>query len=325
MSRIWNGANRSIRLLALTVGLVACPAVLAFKPELHFKYTIRASQELAACNLSPQIDPWLVGKLAVATDKEDTTDLLDRVTNWHHAPTEELPEDSTFLLAHLTMANVFEERRRQLYEAIRQDGCRTAEVFHRAGGVLHFLQDMRVPAHVIPIHHGGAQKDGFDEHDFGFEFSGTKRAFACGELDAEARSIAALATGGKREDFMAALERIRERAGGDTHEMIGSRWPATSCTAGDIFWCKPGERKNCAAPLGEGFGSYRKSPKSMGKKRKTIGFGEKELACGEDLVIARDEDYQKLFEAYYRKMLYDSALMLRLAQVASAGCRATGY
>jgi hypothetical protein len=312
MKRIFNSV--------IVIGIVLCCGnASAFDPEMHFKYTFRASQALGSCKGDP-IDPWLVGKFAAGTDKEDTTDPLNRIENWHYAPNNRLPKESVLLfplpvIGYATMAHVFATRSRELRDVINQEDCKSGEVFSRAGHVLHFLQDVRVPSHVIPVHHGSVfGKDGFDGYDF--DFSASEGGDVCGQ-DVEAKRLVGLATTGSGEGFVQALEELREHIGRETAEMMNQELGDTGCMARQIFWCDPAIGEQCGSWPMPGFGRYRKYPKGMKQAGKTIDFGADEVACNGKAVQISRAEYLAYFRESYRKMMRNSALMQRFAQLAS--------
>ncbi|MBD8733033.1 hypothetical protein [Pseudomonas sp. CFBP 13710] len=90
--------------------------------------------------------------LAAGTQDEDTAplNLYDRSTNWHFYNREGRLRPWAF--GNRSLDRIFAKRSQALEIALRGES-NINDVYHRAGQVLHYIQDMSVPAHVAPAFH----------------------------------------------------------------------------------------------------------------------------------------------------------------------------
>ena len=81
---------------------------------------------------------------------EDTTQLISRALNWHfyRANTSPIPKKIRNLF-NPTSENIFQRRVNEFYN-FKKDTQR----FNSLGRIVHHIQDMCTPSHVIPIYHG---------------------------------------------------------------------------------------------------------------------------------------------------------------------------
>jgi hypothetical protein len=140
--------------------------VSAFKPETHAEITRRAAQRLDAClpQLSRSFDREALQQ--ASEDEDDWT--LERLRNWHFFDRERrLVNDWLF---QRSATRVVQKRAAVLAELLA--GARPGSPVDReqlseaVGALLHFIQDMAVPSHVVPIYHVGDEPfdSYYDEH-----------------------------------------------------------------------------------------------------------------------------------------------------------------
>ncbi|MFJ2683345.1 hypothetical protein ACIOYV_06350 [Pseudomonas sp. NPDC087342] len=132
--------------------LMAIEPAFAFDAKRHSIYTLQAVQAYRDCagvNL-----PFDAGAaLAAGTESEDTSLLTigERATNWHFYNREDKLRPGWFGSRNLD--GVFAKRTRALEELMLSQKPSQDDVYELAGRVLHYVQDMSVPAHVIPVFH----------------------------------------------------------------------------------------------------------------------------------------------------------------------------
>jgi len=85
--------------------------------------------------------------------KEDDV-TLDRVLNWHFY---DHYRDSDYAMsAHKSLHRIFKERIHSLESALKLSN--DEDFYESAGRILHYIQDMAIPAHVAPNYHAKAEK-----------------------------------------------------------------------------------------------------------------------------------------------------------------------
>jgi hypothetical protein len=289
----------------------------AFKPELHARYALRGANALATCmNGRSMPDAWLMARLAEGTFDEDKTQLLQRVTNWHYAKT---GRESWSLIfpwplwgfkrldeyLKMNLDQVFKIRVSELLRTADLRNCDKGQVFEKAGRILHFLQDMRVPAHVIPIHHGSLLgDDGFDGYIFDYEDGNFPFAASdCREIAQAAKSLLQ----NPKSEFNKRLKAARTH----TERQLDTPFIG-KCSAAETFWCDPA-RESCAGP--PGYGNYRKD--SDGNE---VTFGKTRVFCKGAMLNATEQHYKTFFKDGYREMMKDTATVALYADLLAEGC-----
>lgn len=140
---------------------------LAFTPELHSAYARSAAQAYRSCPGVTLSEP--LGKaLAKGTAAEDSSPwtLYQRITNWHFYNRNQRLEP--FWFANRNLDVIFARRVAALDILLAQPDADPVEVYEQAGRVLHYIQDMSVPGHVLPAYHAklpGNEPDPFDEFE----------------------------------------------------------------------------------------------------------------------------------------------------------------
>jgi hypothetical protein len=108
-----------------------------------------------------------VSVIAEATKEEDESPLLERYFNWHFY--DAYRETDLYMGLSLTRANkslhcIYNKRVDSLVSAIKNENIE--QIYKYTGSVIHYIQDMTVPAHVAPIYHYNFiidKSDYFDE------------------------------------------------------------------------------------------------------------------------------------------------------------------
>ncbi|WP_277757875.1 hypothetical protein [Pseudomonas sp. A34-9] len=139
----------------------------AFNPDLHSAYALTAAQAYQRCP-GVKLPEQLAEALAKGTEAEDSSPLtiLQRITNWHFYNRNKKLEP--FWFAHRSLDVIFSKRIEQLNELLVKPVADPVEVYEQAGRVLHYIQDMSVPGHVVPAYHAklpGNHADPFDEFE----------------------------------------------------------------------------------------------------------------------------------------------------------------
>jgi len=133
-------------------------AVLAISPDNHQHVTRLSSSIYKDCLKQLGVADSLYAGLeiiAAFSGEEDLSPILTRSFNWHffdaYRDNEEYAMGRHFTGARKSLHHIYDKRADALIEAL--DNGRETEVFEYTGRLLHYIQDMTVPAHVAPIFH----------------------------------------------------------------------------------------------------------------------------------------------------------------------------
>lgn len=159
--------SRYLAVLGLSLLLNPSTPAMAFNPELHSAYALKAAQAFQHCP-GVKLPVQLGEALAKGTDAEDSSPLtiLQRITHWHFYNRNEKLEPIWFVERNLDA--IFSKRIAKLDELLVKPDADPVEVYEQAGRVLHYIQDMSVPGHVVPAYHAklpGNPGDPFDEFE----------------------------------------------------------------------------------------------------------------------------------------------------------------
>jgi hypothetical protein len=132
--------------------LITVESASAFDAKRHSIYTLDAVQAFSDCKgINLSLDAGAA--LAAGTEAEDTSLLTldERVTNWHFYNRDYKLRPGWFGSRNLD--GIFAKRIMTLEEQLTSEKSNPVEVYEYAGRVLHYIQDMSVPAHVVPVFH----------------------------------------------------------------------------------------------------------------------------------------------------------------------------
>jgi hypothetical protein len=95
---------------------------------------------------------------------EDETQLYTRITNWHfyRATNSQIPKKYRRWYGNCRTTSEYIFSLRLLNMKYSEDGSK--EYYNNLGRVLHHIQDMSTPSHVVPIYHGIFTKDYFEKY-----------------------------------------------------------------------------------------------------------------------------------------------------------------
>ncbi|GAB7531926.1 hypothetical protein PS3A_43400 [Pseudomonas sp. 3A(2025)] len=252
----------------------------AFDPDLHRAYTRQAVEAWSSCaSLLPEAGT----ALAAGTDAEDTSALTgwQRLTHWHFYNRDGKLQPLGFI--DRSIDRIFAIRVDALEQRLKQERPDITEVYEQAGRVLHYIQDMSVPAHVVPIFHVAGSADPFDS----FKRSESLPTFSlslaeCQQLSAETTTDPAY------------LHTLLNNAAESTLHAIGQRPSGTETreNAWQNYWVWPARDPEEAA---KGWGEY-------GPCR----FARGPLKPG----CKSEAELEAFFEHQYRQTLLDSVRVL---------------
>lgn len=274
----------------------------AFKADIHKELTKRAKHVYRDCAAKAGVataSDDLLNHLAKGTWAEDETQLVRRTRNWHYLRQNGMParvwQPPFPYMSNPSLDRILDYRIRELASS-----AEIVDIFVAAGRVTHFLQDMRVPAHVLAAHHGSVLgTDGFDKFpmpDFRVTFSEPE----CKALAASAGLVAATV--------------VRQRlcdAARETNQRIRTTIKGSQCTWLGVFWCAPGETADCGEPPYPGFGRYRGEPDRFGNPV--------EFKCNNEIHAIEKADYESFAEPGYQGLIRDTVFMMFFAQSRAAG------
>lgn len=284
-------------LAAASVG-VAVPAQ-AFDAERHPEFTRQAVELYRKCK-GVSLSKESAEALAEGTENEDASILTlgQRVANWHFYNRDGKLRDSWF--ANRSLDVIFAKRNDELEVLLAAEPRDPVKIYERAGRVLHYIQDMSVPAHVVPIYHvtlpllGGG--DSFDAYQPKELVGPPWSAAACQEL----RPSVTEDSGFPRARLEATAQSTLQRIGQLGKPESGHGW--------EKYWIYPSpdrsERSN-------GWGSY-----PEGGCEFVVGGAAPGCKSREQLDALFTPQYQDVLLNSVRMLIY---LELRLAQHPQSG------
>ncbi|WP_333984899.1 hypothetical protein [Ectopseudomonas khazarica] len=142
-------------------------SAFAFTPDLHSAYALKAAQAYKTCagvELPAQLSEALAGG-ARAEDSSLST-LFQRITNWHFYNRNNMLKSFWFFNRNQDV--IFTKRTEKLDRLLEDPNADSAKVYKQAGRVLHYIQDMSVPGHAVPVYHAklpGNDPDPFDDFE----------------------------------------------------------------------------------------------------------------------------------------------------------------
>lgn len=160
-------ATRYLAAFGLSLLFNPSTPAMAFTPELHSAYALEAAQAFQRCP-GVKLPVQLGEALAKGTDAEDSSPrtILQRATHWHFYNRNEKLEP--LWLVQRNLDAIFNKRIKKLNELLVKPDADPVAVYEQAGRVLHYIQDMSVPGHVVPAYHAklpGNPADPFDEFE----------------------------------------------------------------------------------------------------------------------------------------------------------------
>lgn len=283
------------------VGISVAKTSHAFKADIHKAFTASVAAaylECAAKAGESEATPNQLESLARGTWAEDETQLIRRTKNWHYLHQKSMPKKAWQppfpYMSHPSLDRIFDRRLGELASSKQSD-----DIFLAAGRVTHFLQDMRVPAHVLAVHHGSVLgTDGFD-----------KRPIHKIQMSISKSDCVSLAAAAKSPDAEVVRKRLCQAAK-ETKDRIQQKIKGTQCSWLQVFWCEPGDTA-CGEPPYPGFGMYRGGAGDFGSLAR--------FTCGNEMHGLEQADYANFAEPGYSAMVRDTVFMMFLAQKRATG------
>ncbi len=160
-------ATRYLAAFGLSLLFNPSTPAFAFNPDLHSSYALKAAQAFQRCP-GVKLPEQLAEAMATGTDAEDSNllTLPQRATNWHFYNRNKKLEP--FWFANRSLDVIFSKRIEKLNALLAEPDADPVAVYEQAGRVLHYIQDMSVPGHVVPAYHAklpGNHADPFDEFE----------------------------------------------------------------------------------------------------------------------------------------------------------------
>lgn len=140
-----------MRVLILFIVLLSSVSASAYKPDLHAKLTIAAFDALNSC-LGKNIYSVSTAKFVAQKNHAEDNVTPERLANWHFYAPEHRHVKSVGLMKK-TLHDLFDKKEAAMLTAENKKAL--------AGSLLHYIQDVSVPAHVVPVFHGFDAFDGY--------------------------------------------------------------------------------------------------------------------------------------------------------------------
>ena len=144
------------RALFILVCIFLVDTAQSIDKEIHPIITFEAINQFNGCarklGISPVPDSYAAILAEYSGREDDLT--LDRVLNWHFY---DHYRDSDYAMsAYKSLHRIFKERIDSIVLALKSSN--DEDFYEAAGRILHYIQDMAIPAHVAPNYHVKAEK-----------------------------------------------------------------------------------------------------------------------------------------------------------------------
>lgn len=258
----------------------------AFTPDLHAAFAEQAAQAYGTCEGAALPEP-LAKALADGTKAEDSSPrtFIQRATHWHFYNRNQALKPFWFFNRNLD--EIFATRIEALNDLLKDPDADPEKVYEQAGRVLHYIQDMSVPGHVLPAYHAklpGNEPDPFDE----FASIDALPTFKLEQAECQALGGKAAAKDITPQDFLtaAATQTLQAIEQIDAHgnPIVDGAWSA--------YWEYPARNADDAA---NGWGQY-------GECKFIKGTGK--ANCKSDQALTA------LYEQQTKQAMSNSVLML---------------
>jgi len=104
-------------------------------------------------------------KVELGAKQEDTTPPYTRITNWHFYKQNKKLQPTTVYFLKIIPLPVIPTSEHRISDLISRMKARpTKSQAKLIGRILHHIQDMSTPAHVVPIYHGPKLHDSFEDY-----------------------------------------------------------------------------------------------------------------------------------------------------------------
>jgi hypothetical protein len=249
----------ALRGAAITALIAGSLSAVAFSPNHHREFSLDAVKVYLYCAGQLKVDTPMpmtsVMKLADGARLEDSSQLFSRASNWHYARNPDMPKTWLgFATPHLE--KIFPQRIEEMETAgsTPQDGklCSVDSLYTAAGRVAHYIQDMRVPAHVIPIHHGFVfGDDGVDT------YVPSSRIATWPTCDDFKPYLDQLPTAFQLKNLLTAAASDTSNANLAAIDFGDGRAAPKGCTWEQVYWCDRLNPESKCNGAYSGFGHYR--------------------------------------------------------------------
>lgn len=295
---------RALALASLTLASAAVQPAIAYDPETHRTISVQAMLLLMSCRPDAPGPGAMSAFAQGAFDEDETERMTSRAWNWHFHNVDQRNPPPTFAFGvfNTTLDIVLGRRNKDMETALAATPFDERAAWHAAGRVGHYIEDMSVPAHAVPIYHaplplpGLNIKDTFDSYaETHFGVDGPAIARDCASIGT--------ATSASAKDFVdAAAKHTRDaiKAPIDT----GKRTRADAKLRWDeVFW-----RAEPKSAYLTGFGSY-------GPEGSEAWGSLDPIKCyeGETCTIPVAE-YETFFKARYREAVANTAQWILYVQ-----------
>jgi len=284
----------------------------------HLRVTAEAVRQFVKITQGP-VGPMLLQHTSLIQEgakDADISPIYTRATNWHFAPHnlehQTLQEPIWSFMEPLTVHISSDYILKKRYEEMQKEIGKQSKVdaFKLLGRVLHHIQDMSTPSHVVPVYHGPLIADSFETY--------LNREFLAKDLNLttisahlqQAPTELKPAPGTTVVDlYLQAADNTLQLLHPENSSFIANRNGVRCSLPWSYFWADKSTRHKNGYPnectVG-GFGSF--GP--LGKHFGTVG----EIQSGDDVFIIEKEVYDKLCTGLVRDMLVNSLRTLFLLE-----------
>jgi hypothetical protein len=281
--------------------LATATAGRAYSPSNHARLTARAVALYERCGqlagAAARAVPLPIAILQHYNTRQD--DLLSKSGLWHFpetAPDEGCP--GPFPLCQLVILRSYEPWTEDIWRRVIQT-LPAAQLYPALGAALHYVQDLAVPAHAVPVFHPRGWLDLHDAFDEYTSWDNPHSRPGVHELASECARLDAIARSGA---LRAILEQLRSETRASLSQSLSlSRGGSEVTLSFARLW----------QARGAGFGVYGCDD----------DFGEAELRCGDTSYAVAAGTYERFAGQRARSAILYSAATIALFEQKLAPCR----
>ncbi len=270
----------------------------------HRLITAEAIRQFVRFSQSPAVPFLLQHSRSVQTGSEDAdiSPIYTRATNWHfynrnldrdilREPIWSFMEPLTF---HLSSDRILKRRCEQLTEEIEKKSPK--DVCNFTGRILHHIQDMSIPSHVVPVYHGPLVSDSFETYLSTYLKNSEYLSDITEELEQKTPPIPTFLKNDIMQLYQDTAEATLEFIKPENSSCQVTRNGIETTLPWSFFWADKNSKHRDDYPSSCQFGGFG----TFGPLGKHFGNSE-EFTIGQDSYIINEE----VFNAFCRKLVKD--------------------
>jgi hypothetical protein len=280
-----------------------------FESDIHGDISLKALEVIKRCQID--ISPiQSAQQIAVGSVQEDTTEKVTRLANWHFYDTYKTLKQGP--VVYESLDHIFRIRNERFFQGLTS--MSSTEKSHSLGRVLHYIQDMSVPAHVVPVFHGKpfAQDDAFDHFQLSeLEKNKATQQIECSDIIKKSTDLKNRVNKNlSREEIVFETNSyILQEAVQFTLSRVNSRINNQS-VAWNYFWREPELKTISPFDISSVFVGLGRQSKRFGTYVGTFGRDSQVIDYQKNIIPVRKEDYNNFYRTQYQQAVKNSAVLI---------------